>query len=67
MLPQGDIFQVVLSKRFEFKYSGSLLSFYKSLRQINPSPYMYYYKSGNRQIVGSSPTKCWFASINAKS
>ncbi len=51
----GDIFQVVLSKRFGFQYSGSLLSFYKSLRQINPSPYMYYYKSGNRQIVGASP------------
>jgi anthranilate synthase component 1 len=51
----GDIFQVVLSKRFEFQYSGSLLTFYKSLRQINPSPYMFYYKSGNRQIVGASP------------
>jgi anthranilate synthase component 1 len=51
----GDIFQVVLSKRFEFQYSGSLLTFYKSLRQINPSPYMFYYKSGDRQIVGASP------------
>ncbi len=51
----GDIFQVVLSKRFEFKYGGSLLKFYQSLRQINPSPYMFYYKSGNRQIVGASP------------
>jgi anthranilate synthase component 1 len=51
----GDIFQVVLSKRFQFQYSGSLLSFYKSLRQINPSPYMFYYKSGSRQIVGASP------------
>ncbi len=52
---EGDIFQVVLSKRFQFQYSGSLLSFYKSLRQINPSPYMFYYKSGDRQIVGASP------------
>jgi len=51
----GDIFQVVLSKRFQFQYTGSLLTFYKSLRQINPSPYMFYYKSGNRQIVGASP------------
>lgn len=51
----GDIFQVVLSKRYEFQYSGSLLSFYKSLRQINPSPYMFYYKSNKRQFVGSSP------------
>ena len=51
----GDIFQVVLSKRFQFQYTGSLLTFYKSLRQINPSPYMFYYKSGDRQIVGASP------------
>ena len=51
----GDIFQVVLSKRFQFQYSGSLLTFYKSLRQINPSPYMFYYKSNKRQIVGASP------------
>jgi anthranilate synthase component 1 len=51
----GDIFQVVLSKRFKFQYSGSLLGFYRSLRQINPSPYMFYYKAGNRQIIGASP------------
>ncbi len=51
----GDIFQVVLSKRLQFQYTGSLLSFYKSLRQINPSPYMFYYKSDKRQIVGASP------------
>jgi anthranilate synthase component I len=50
-----DIFQVVLSKRFQFQYTGSLLTFYKSLRQINPSPYMFYYKSDKRQIVGASP------------
>jgi anthranilate synthase component 1 len=54
-ITSGDIFQVVLSKRFQVQYSGSLLTFYKSLRQINPSPYMFYYKSGNRQIVGASP------------
>jgi anthranilate synthase component 1 len=51
----GDIFQVVLSKRFQFQYSGSLLTFYRSLRHINPSPYMFYYKSDKRQIVGASP------------
>jgi anthranilate synthase component 1 len=51
----GDIFQVVLSKRFQLQYTGSLLTFYKSLRQINPSPYMFYFKSGERQIVGASP------------
>ena len=51
----GDIFQVVLSKRFQFQYSGSLLTFYKSLREINPSPYMFYLKFDQRQIVGASP------------
>jgi len=51
----GDIFQVVLSKRFKFHYNGSLLTFYKSLRQINPSPYVFYLKFDKRQIVGASP------------
>jgi anthranilate synthase component 1 len=51
----GDIFQVVLSKRYEFSIKGNLLSFYRSLREINPSPYMYFLKEGDRQIVGSSP------------
>jgi len=51
----GDIFQVVLSKRYQFQVKGSLIPFYLSLRTINPSPYMYYFKSGDRQIVGSSP------------
>jgi anthranilate synthase component I len=52
---QGDIFQVVLSKRFEFPVKGDLTLFYGALRTINPSPYMYFLKSGTRQIVGSSP------------
>jgi len=51
----GDIFQVVLSKRYEFRIKGDLTEFYRALRQINPSPYMYFLKAGNRQIVGSSP------------
>jgi anthranilate synthase component 1 len=51
----GDIFQVVLSKRYQFQVKGDLIPFYQSLRTINPSPYMYFYKSGDRQIVGSSP------------
>lgn len=51
----GDIFQVVLSKRYEFNVKGDLASFYLSLRRINPSPYMYFLKMGNHQIVGSSP------------
>jgi len=51
----GDIFQVVLSKRYQFQIKGNLIPFYQSLRSINPSPYMYFYKTGERQIVGSSP------------
>jgi anthranilate synthase component 1 len=54
-ITSGEVFQVVLSKRFQFQYTGSLLAFYKSLRQINPSPYMFYCKSDQRQIVGASP------------
>jgi anthranilate synthase component 1 len=51
----GDIFQVVLSKRYSLDFKGSLLGFYGALRSINPSPYMYFVKMGGRQIVGSSP------------
>ena len=51
----GDIFQVVLSKRFECTFKGDLINFYKSLREINPSPYMYFLKMKERAIVGSSP------------
>jgi anthranilate synthase component 1 len=51
----GDIFQVVLSKRYQFQHKGSLIPFYEALRTINPSPYMYYLKFAERQIVGSSP------------
>ena len=51
----GDIFQVVLSKRYDFQLEGNLIGFYRNLRKINPSPYMYFLKSGEHQIVGSSP------------
>jgi anthranilate synthase component 1 len=51
----GDIFQVVLSKRYDFQIRGDLIGFYHNLREINPSPYMYFMKSGEHQIVGSSP------------
>jgi anthranilate synthase component 1 len=51
----GDIFQVVISKRYQFQVKGNLIPFYQALRTINPSPYMYFYKSGDHQIVGSSP------------
>ncbi len=51
----GDIFQVVLSRRYKIPFKGSLLRFYRALRKINPSPYMYYLKFGDREVVGSSP------------
>jgi anthranilate synthase component 1 len=51
----GDVFQVVLSKRYDFQIRGDLIGFYRNLRDINPSPYMYFLKCGEHQIVGSSP------------
>ncbi|VVB57381.1 Anthranilate synthase component 1 [uncultured archaeon] len=55
MIEAGEIFQVVLSKRYDVKYSGSLVPFYKKLKAINPSPYLYFLKFGERQVIGSSP------------
>ncbi len=54
-IKSGDVFQSVLSKRFEFSFKGDLLDFYQTLRDINPSPYMYFLKMKRRAIVGSSP------------
>ena len=51
----GDIFQVVLSRKFNFSASGDFLKIYKCLRQINPSPYLYHMKLDERTIIGSSP------------
>ena len=52
----GDIFQVVLSQRFESEFSGDALDFYRCLRFINPSPYMFCLKFGTDfALVGSSP------------
>ena len=51
----GDIFQVVLSQRFEVDCESEPLNVYRSLRSVNPSPYMYYLKFGDKYIVGSSP------------
>jgi len=54
-ITQGDIFQVVLSKRYDFQLDGDLTKFYEALSAVNPSPYMYFLKFGERRIVGSSP------------
>lgn len=51
----GDIFQVVLSRKLKFTLDGDPLLFYQNLREVNPSPYMYFLKMDKRFIVGSSP------------
>ncbi|HEY9853163.1 MAG TPA: anthranilate synthase component I [Leptolyngbyaceae cyanobacterium] len=51
----GDIFQVVLSQRLSSEYTGDPFGLYRSLRLINPSPYMAYFNFGDWQIIGSSP------------
>ena len=51
----GDIFQVVLSQRFQVKTDVDPFNVYRVLRVINPSPYMYYLSCGNFKIAGSSP------------
>jgi len=51
----GDIFQVVVSQRLSAPYSGDPFALYRSLRLINPSPYMAYFHFGDWQIIGSSP------------
>lgn len=52
---EGDVFQVVLAKSMKFTIKGSLIDLYASLREVNPSPYMYLLKMCDRCIIGSSP------------
>jgi len=51
----GDIFQVVLSRKFAFDTNGDNLTLYKTLRRLNPSPYMYHLKQDAKTIIGASP------------
>jgi anthranilate synthase component I len=51
----GDIFQVVLSQRFETEFTLPPFSLYRSLRRVNPSPFLYYLNFDNFAVVGSSP------------
>src|SRR5206468_1300887 len=51
----GDIFQVVLSQRFEVSLSAHPFEVYRALRRINPSPYMFYLKVDGLSILGASP------------
>jgi anthranilate synthase component 1 len=51
----GDVFQVVLSRKFAFDVNGDNLKLYKTLRNLNPSPYMYHLKQNDKEIIGASP------------
>ncbi len=51
----GDIYQVVLSQRFDAEIDADPFTVYRALRHVNPSPYMYFLRIGGRSIVGSSP------------
>jgi len=51
----GDVFQVVLSRRFNFDANGDYLKVYKILRSVNPSPYLYHMKMNEKTIIGASP------------
>ena len=52
---RGDVFQIVLSRRFEQEYRGDEFNVYRSLRNINPSPYLFFFDYGDYKIMGSSP------------
>ncbi len=54
-ITEGDIFQVVLSQRLGSPYSGDPFNLYRALRQVNPSPYLFYLDFGDFRLVGSSP------------
>ncbi len=51
----GDVFQIVLSRRFEQQFTGDEFNVYRALRSINPSPYLFYFDYGNFKLFGSSP------------
>ena len=56
---RGDVFQIVLARRFKQKYEGDDFKLYRALRSINPSPYLFYFDFGGFRIFGSSPeTHC---------
>lgn len=51
----GDVFQIVLSRRFQTAFRGDEFNVYRALRSINPSPYLFYFDYGNFKLFGSSP------------
>ena len=52
---RGDVFQIVLSRRFQTPFSGDEFNVYRALRSLNPSPYLFYFDYGNYKLFGSSP------------
>ena len=52
---RGDVFQLVLSRRFEQKFKGDEFNVYRALRNINPSPYLFFFDYGDYKLMGSSP------------
>lgn len=52
---RGDVFQVVFSRRFSHTYKGDDFQLYRTLRSVNPSPYLFYFDYGNFRLFGSSP------------
>ncbi|OAV74850.1 Anthranilate synthase component 1 [Bacteroidales bacterium Barb7] len=63
---RGDVFQIVLSRRFEQAFKGDDFKVYRALRSINPSPYLFYFDFGGFRIFGSSPeTHCKVANGHA--
>lgn len=52
---RGDVFQIVLSRRFQTSFKGDEFNVYRTLRSINPSPYLFYFDYGNYKLFGSSP------------
>lgn len=52
---RGDVFQIVLSRRFQQKFMGDEFNVYRALRSINPSPYLFFFDYGDYKLMGSSP------------
>lgn len=52
---RGDVFQIVLSRRFQCGFKGDEFNVYRALRSINPSPYLFYFDYGSFKLIGSSP------------
>lgn len=54
---RGDVFQIVPSRRFSRKFTGDEFNLYRTLRSVNPSPYLFFFDFGDYKIFGSSPEK----------